>query len=188
METRTETRTETRITQVPRPLAAPLRLAPLKPLELALTQFTRRLIARHPGLIERLGIYADRSYQIDPTDLPVTLVLHPHPTRARLTVHRRPPAADARIAGPLAALVGLVHGTWDGDALFFSRDLVIEGDTAAALALRNAIDDAELDLGAEISRLSGPLARFVDPAIALAERGTHLPLHRAPVEHFEAYR
>ena len=55
---------------------------------------------------------------------------------------------DARIAGPLAALIGLVHGAYDGDALFFSRDLVIEGDTAAVLALRNAIDNEELDLAA----------------------------------------
>jgi len=72
-----------------------------------------------------------------------------------------------------------VHGTWDGDALFFSRDLMIEGDTSAALALRNAIDDAELDLSVEIAGLGGPFARFLTPLIGLAERRTGMPLSRA---------
>ena len=53
-------------------------------------------------------------------------------------------AYDARIAAPLIVLLGMIDGTYDGDALFFSRDLVIEGDTEAVLALRNAIENAEL--------------------------------------------
>jgi predicted lipid carrier protein YhbT len=65
-------------------------------------------------------------------------------------------AWDARIAGPLAALIGMVQGGYDGDALFFSRHIVIEGDTEAVLALRNALDDAEIDLAAEMARLLGP--------------------------------
>ena len=78
----------------------------------------------------------------------------------------------------MAAVVGLVDGAFDGDALFFSRDLVIEGDTAAALALRNAIDDAELDLAHEAATLSGPLARPLKQIIAFAERRTGLYLTR----------
>ena len=163
----------------PRPLAAALRLGPAQPLGLPLTLIARRLIARHPSLIARLGDYAAASFAIDPTDLPLTLVLHPHPSRTRITVHRETPEAKARIAGPLAALLGLVHGAYDGDALFFSRDLVIEGDTSAALALRNAIDDAELDLGAEIAALSGPFRPALMPLIAAAQRVTGVALTRA---------
>jgi predicted lipid carrier protein YhbT len=54
-------------------------------------------------------------------------------------------AYAARIAAPLVVLIGMLDGSYDGDALFFSRDLVIEGDTSAVLALRNALDDAEID-------------------------------------------
>ena len=169
------------IPTVPQPLAIGLRAMPLAPLALALTLLGRRLVARHPGLIDRLGAHAGCRFAIDPTDLPITLLLRPDRTALRITAHRRPPMADARIAGPLSALLGLVHGTWDGDALFFSRDLVIEGDTAAALALRNAIDDAELDLGAEIAGLSGPFTRILTPLIGIAERRTGMPLRRAEV-------
>ncbi|OCW59635.1 sterol-binding protein [Hoeflea olei] len=164
---------------VPLLLASPLRLVPLAPLSQALTILARRMVANHPGLISRLGPYVSSSFAVDPTDLPVTLLLHPHPTSMRITLHRDPPRADARIAGPLSALLGLVHGTWDGDALFFSRDLVIDGDTSAALALRNAIDDCEIDLGAEIAGLTGPFGRLLMPFIALAERRTGMPLRRA---------
>ena len=79
---------------------------------------------------------------------------------------------------PLAALLGMVHGAYDGDALFFSRDLVIEGDTAAVLALRNAMDNAELDLAAEAEAISGPLGARVRRLIDFAERRTGVALSR----------
>jgi predicted lipid carrier protein YhbT len=72
----------------------------------------------------------------------------------------------------------LVHGAYDGDALFFSRDLVVEGDTGAALALRNAVDDAGLDLSQEIASVTGPLARPLQTLIAFAQRRTGVCLTR----------
>jgi predicted lipid carrier protein YhbT len=160
-------------------MTLPLRLVPTQPMGPALTLIARRLIARHPRLIARLGGYASARFVIDPTDLPLVLLLQPHPTHTRIEVHRSAPEADARIAGPLAGLLGLVHGAYDGDALFFSRDLVIEGDTSAALALRNAIDDAELDLGAEIAALAGPFRPALLPFFIAASRVTGVALTRA---------
>lgn len=50
----------------------------------------------------------------------------------------------------------MLHGREDGDALFFSGALEISGDTSAVLALRNALDDAELDLTEELASWSPP--------------------------------
>lgn len=154
-----------------------LRLAPLAPLSLLLTQFTRRIAQQQPGLFRRLGQYGSARFVIDPTDLPLAILLEPRNGDPKVSVQRAP-TADARIAGPLAALLGLVHGAYDGDALFFSRDLVIEGDTEAVLALRNAIDDAELDLAGEAQTIAGPLGRYVRQLIELGERTTGMPLTR----------
>jgi predicted lipid carrier protein YhbT len=55
---------------------------------------------------------------------------------------------------------------------------VVEGDTAAALALRNAIDDAELDLTTELSVFIKPLSPLFTRFVPLAERLTGLALHR----------
>ena len=166
------------IPSCPAALASVLRVAPLGPISLSLTACSRRIAKRHPGLFRRLGDYGDKRFILDPTDLPIMLCLDPDNGRPTVRVMRKPCAGTARISGPLAALLGLVHGAYDGDALFFSRDLVIEGDTGAALALRNAVDDAELDLALEIAAMSGPFARPLNQVFAMVERRTGVYLTR----------
>ena len=151
---------------------------PLAPLSLSLTAYSRLIVKNHFGLFRRLGEHDHTRFVLDPTDLPFVICLDPNGGAPRVTVTRGRGDGAARIAGPLAALLGLVHGAFDGDALFFSRDLVIEGDTAAALALRNAVDDAELDLSQEVTRLSGPLAGPLQRVLAFAERRTGVSLTR----------
>ena len=150
----------TSIPLLPPAVAFGLRALPLAPLALALGAVVRSVAARHPSIFTRLGAHAEKRYLIEPTDLPFVLLLTPRPAGSAIAVERSREglAADVRIAGPLAALLGLLHGAFDGDALFFSRDLVIEGDIEAVLALRNALDDAELDLVSEAAAIFGPLA------------------------------
>lgn len=172
--------TQPDLPRLPRGLAALAGMTPLMPISLALTRLTRDLDRHHPGLRARLGPYADRRFLLDLVDLPVVLLLEPGGPRPRARAFRRgqEPAHDARIAGPVAAFLGMLHGRLDGDALFFSRDLAIEGDTEAALALRNAIDDAELDLSEEAARLAGRLAPTLRGAMGLAERWSGMALSR----------
>lgn len=165
------------LTRLPAPLRAALRPLPLTPLSLALSALTRRLVARHPGMVARLGDYGQARFLIEPTDLPFLLLLTP--ASASVTAHRQPPEHDAHLSGPLSAFLAMLHGTRDGDALFFSRDLRIGGDTSAVLALRNAIDDAELDLTEELAGLMGILAPLLRAGAGPAERLTGLALRRA---------
>ena len=179
------------IPQFPAAGAVALRFAPLLPLSLAAVLLTRRLARRHPSLFSRLGDEARKVFLIDPTDLPLVFVLEPRPPRPSLSVRCRQEAVkwDARIAGPLAALIGLVHGAYDGDALFFSRNLTIEGDTEAIVALRNAIDNEELDLVSEAAALFGPLQTLVAAparrAAAAIGAVTGAPLTRVGTRRFE---
>ncbi len=159
-----------RADQPPRPVDPPfspvllagLALAPvpprlLQPLFDAILSVVRR---RHPDILDRLSAYPDAVVGIDPVDLPFTLVLEPIPGQPRLSVCRdfddlRPTAV---IRGPLRMLFDLCEGRIDGDAAFFSRQLVIEGDTEVVLALRNAVDGAGIDLEADFAATVGPLA------------------------------
>jgi predicted lipid carrier protein YhbT len=134
---------------------APLPLAPLQP---ALALMLSRIGRAHPDLYDRLGEHAEKRFGLDPTDLPFAFVLEPKPRRPLARAVRELPAElDASIRGPLAGLIGMAEGTLDGDALFFSRVLRIEGDVAAALALRNAVDDARIDFGRILLAGLGPL-------------------------------
>ncbi|MFN4008407.1 MAG: SCP2 domain-containing protein [Pannonibacter sp.] len=174
-----DTRAARPIPEIPPFLALGLRLAPSAPAGRILSEVARRILNRHPRLMERLGPYRQSRFALMATDVPISFLLDLGKDPVCVSLHAAPPEADARISGKLAALIGLVHGVWDGDALFFSRDLTIEGDTSAALALRNAIDDAELDIGVEIARLTGPLAGPAARIISLAEGLTGVPLTRA---------
>ena len=146
-----------------------------------------QVIGTHPELRDRLGKHADAVFLIDLTDLPILFRVQPsaqHPVKAL----RRPAScqADVRIRARLAAFLSMLHGVQDGDALFFSRDLAIEGDTEAVLALRNAVDAAEIDLLADFSRLFGPIApaleRFARAVMPVAEHLTGLSLTRQGIQ------
>ncbi len=155
-----------------------MRVVPLTPLPLSLALFARRITTNNPGMFDRLGSYGRAEFVLDPVDLPIVLCLNPNGGQPQIRLRRDRSAGVARISNWLAALLGLVHGAFDGDALFFSRDLAIEGDTGAALALRNAIADAELDLAQEAASLSGPFVRPIQHIIALMNRRTGLCLLR----------
>jgi predicted lipid carrier protein YhbT len=157
-------------------------LAPLPrfPLAFALTRAVRDLARRRPELFERLDAFAEREIAVMPSDLPFAFVVEPRGTAARVRVvdHAEAERAAARIRATLLVLLGLLDGTYDGDALFFTRDLVVEGDTGMVVALRNTIENAELT-PAELAGLRGPLARLVDRAVGdglgVARRVCHAP-------------
>ncbi|WP_173984438.1 SCP2 domain-containing protein [Magnetospirillum sp. SS-4] len=136
----------------------PVRPQVLQPVFDAMLGVIRR---RHPDILDRMADYADKPVCIDPTDLPFVILLDPNPEAPALTVRREidPAEVAATIHGPLDMLVSLAEGKVDGDALFFSRRLVIEGDTEVVVALRNAIDGAGIDLVEDISLQLGPLGR-----------------------------
>jgi len=120
----------------------------LAPPSLLLTQAVRRLARRRPDVFARLGAHQTKTYQIRPSDLPLTFALTPSGETARVEITRLGRLdVDVRIEGPLTDLLSLFDGSLDADAAFFSRRLRVEGDTAAVMALHNAIEAAELGLG-----------------------------------------
>lgn len=142
-------------------LLAGLALAPLPPrfLQPAIDAVFALVLKRHSDLLDRLGGYADAVIGIDPLDLPFVLVFRPKPDHPILTVVRDFAQVEttATVRGPLAMLMALGEGRIDGDAAFFSRQLVIEGDTEVVLALRNAIDGAAIDMVGDLAQALGPL-------------------------------
>jgi predicted lipid carrier protein YhbT len=150
---------------VPALLLAPLPLAALQPV---LARIATHVARSRPELFDRLGPHAGKRFLIDPTDLPFVLVLTPEREAPRLTAWRRHvrPAHEAAIAGSFFTLLDMIDGTLDGDAMFFSRDLTVSGDTEAVVALRNALDDFE---GSALDSVMGSFGPFAAPAtLALA--------------------
>jgi len=144
-------------------LVAGMLLRPLPPgllsplLGVALTAMRRR----HPHIFERLAELGDTTFRIDPSDLPFALLLRlgPSPRLEAVADEAASDAVTATVRGPLLLLLDLLEGRLDGDAVFFSRDIVIDGDTEAVLALRNALESDEVDVLDDLLSVLGPLHR-----------------------------
>jgi O2-independent ubiquinone biosynthesis accessory factor UbiT len=134
---------------------------PARLMQVAANAVWRIVRHQHPDCLERMEAWSDRVVCIDPIDLPFVILLRPDAKTPHLTVRRRAEQgeADATIHGPLEMLIALAEGRIDGDTLFFSRELVVEGDTEVVVALRNAVDGAGIDLVADIGKALGPFGR-----------------------------
>lgn len=160
--------TETRIDQAPtrrHPGARSLPRLLLQPVPLALIQpvldrIVSTVAGNRPELFSRLGSQARMRFLIDADELPFVLLLRPDPMRPTLRAYRRHdlPAHDASIAGTFLTLLDMIDGSLDGDALFFSRDLRLAGNTEAIVTLRNALDDLEGSMVDTVLGAFGPLA------------------------------
>ncbi len=150
--------------------------AALQPaLNIAMSVMTKR----HQPVFDRLTDFRGASILIEPTDQPVAFLLRigpPH--RLEVAGSHAGRAATATVRGPFAALIGLLEGRVDADALFFSREISIAGSTELALAVRNAIDGQDIDVLRDLTEAIGlPL----QPARRIAESGLRLAGAVGPV-------
>ena len=147
-------------------LLAPL---PLFPLQFILTRMVKGIAKRRPEFFARLGPHIYSSYAIDVTELPFVLLLKPNPQKPEMTTHRRSEkiASDASIAGPFMDLFKVLDGRGDSDAMFFSGNLKVSGNTEAAVCLRYALDDLDGSVIEDLLHMGGPVLM---PAHLLLQR------------------
>lgn len=150
-------------------LTPPLPLFVLQPL---LAHIVADVAARRPELFARLGDACKKRFVIDPRNLPFVLLLQPDPDRPKLRAfpRGREITHDVHVSGTLPILLRMIDGQTDGDALFFSRELIITGDTEAIVALRNALDNMDATLADDVAASFGPLSRPVRAVMDLVIR------------------
>ena len=169
---------------VPNLLLAPVPLAVLQPI---FTRIAAHVAQSRPELFARLRTacaqtVSDRSDRFAVRAGAGALT----PTQPHLRAYRRyeKPAHDAGIAGTFFNLLDMIDGSLDGDALFFSRDLRVSGDTEAVVALRNALDDFEgsaLDsVVSSFGALSAPAALALSAVRAVRGTQHHDSRNAAP--------
>ena len=143
-----------------------LKSMPLTALNVILAKAMVVMHSRHRDVFERLSCLENVTFAIDPIDLPFVFLLNPDIEAPNLEAVRslESHAVSASIHGAFGVLTALLEGEVDGDALVFSRDLVIEGDTEAVLALRNAVDGGDIHIKQDLASIFGPFAAVVEKA------------------------
>lgn len=146
------------------------------PLLKGLAHAAASLIDRyHPGLGERLAEAEGSRFHFQLVDCPFDGSICVENGRLQIDVLSKEAqaSADVVVKGRLEALLDLMQGRYDGDALFFTREIETRGDTGALLSLRNALENEEIDLVLLASRASGPFAPLVRALVShLSRRAT----------------
>ena len=149
---------------------------PARIVEFGLGRAAAALLHRHPDLAKGLRALPATRIAIDPTDLPYSVTVHvgAGPVRLRVSRTATTPPADAKISGTIAALTDLAEGRVDGDALFFSRLLAIEGKTEVVVELRNMLERAEIAVGPDLLAACAACAAAPGPARRLRRMAANL--------------
>jgi predicted lipid carrier protein YhbT len=137
----------------------------------------------HPNLFAMLAECRKTRILVELTDPPRRFLLQyggGAPT-LRIADDATDVTADAELKGGLEAMMALLEARVDGDALFFTRELTVSGDTAAVVTLRNILDRETISVLDEATSLFGPLRRMARAAIVSWERrATRLRAALAP--------
>jgi O2-independent ubiquinone biosynthesis accessory factor UbiT len=146
-------------TRLPKLIGAALTPIPLVLIQPVLGKLVRDIAKRRPELFARLGPHTKTIFMIEVDEFPFVLRLLPDPEAPKLTAHRRSEniGFGASIGGPFMTLFTIIDGNSDSDAMFFSRDVRVGGNTEAAVCLRNAMDDLEGSVIDDILDIGGPL-------------------------------
>jgi O2-independent ubiquinone biosynthesis accessory factor UbiT len=119
----------------------------------------------------------DKLVRVEITDLGLTLSYRVHSTGVAASTAGTP---DVTIAADSAALWALVNGREDADMLFFSRRLVMTGDTELGLFIRNTLDAIDRS---RILRLRLPAPAELAGALRNTLDVPHRPVTRAARRH-----
>ena len=146
--------------------------APKPALDLGAAALLAAMGRNHPHLFAVLAEQRQTRVLVELTDPPRRFLLQyggGAPT-LRVVADAADVAADAELKGGLEAMMALLEARVDGDALFFTRELTVSGDTAAVVTLRNILDRETISVLDEAASLFGPLRRMARAAILNWER------------------
>lgn len=175
---------------LPIPLArAAMMVMPSAFLARAVQVVVKRMERRHPKLFINMGRLDPALVHLEPTDLPHRFGLRMGQGQvAFYVVQDEVEQPDARVAGSLEALIDMLEGREDGDALFFSRDIQVTGNTTIIVGLRNTLDREEINLYDEVISLCGPFAGAAGVALSLADHVAKRIKARLAAVHDEMHR
>lgn len=123
--------------------------------------------------MEEMGIIRDKLFLFCTPDKELELFMRVEQSRIHVSAYTGE-TPDVTIRGDLIALTSLCLGLEDSDTLFFSRRLLMTGDTSTGLLFKNLLANLDFDLRSELERRLGKtmadtLLRFANGGLRLVE-------------------
>lgn len=136
-----------------------------KPLvQVAINQLTKKFQQMHGGVISRMNEFAPARIILNPVDMPfVFFVEFQKDNFSILLLDEDSYVGEdiTTISATFAFFLNMLEGDKDGDALFFSRQLTLTGDTTVIVALRNILEAESININKDINAQFGFFAPMV---------------------------
>lgn len=145
-----------------------LAIIPAQALDRVVKIVLAKMQNRHSKLFANLARLPAATVHLNPNDTPFSFGLRLGPCSEPFYLLGAEEPCQASVTGTLEALIDMLEGRVDGDTLFFSRDIVVTGDTEIIVGLRNTLDREEICLMDEIVALCGPFAKPAGLALDFA--------------------
>lgn len=141
-----------------------LKSIPKLPLQVSVSYALRQMERAHSAIFAKVLEQGEFTYLIKPTDLPFNFyfVIAKENPGIRIISKESPLTADATITASLQSLCEMLEGRLDGDAAFFSNNLIIEGSTLAVVTLRNAIEAEPVNIVTDLSKSFGFFSKYIE--------------------------
>ncbi len=133
-------------------LAQPLIFRPL--IQQSINNLTKSFLKLHPNVIQRMSEFTPAIIILNPIDLPFSFLVEF--TKYNLSIlivddDKYLGHDITKISASLTFFLNMLEGERDGDALFFSRQLTVEGDTTIIVALRNILESENININYDIN-------------------------------------
>ncbi|MEE8575571.1 MAG: SCP2 sterol-binding domain-containing protein [Thermodesulfobacteriota bacterium] len=119
-------------------LRLPVKSTPLWIESIAMGVYITAVLESKPALKERIAELEGKTFKFEAIDVEKSFYMRIAGGRVNVIPHMKGPP-DVTMRGKVRVLTGVLTGTIDPDTVFFSRELEINGDTAAGLHLKNIL-------------------------------------------------
>ncbi|NQY43579.1 MAG: SCP2 sterol-binding domain-containing protein [Legionellales bacterium] len=143
-------------------LTSPLIPRPL--IQKTIDILTNSFVEMHPNVIQRMAEFSPAIMILDPIDLPFSFLTEFTKNDLKIIIvddDKYMGNDITKISAPIGFFLNMLEGEKDGDALFFSRQLTVEGDTTIIVALRNILEAESVNINQDIDEKFSSFGKII---------------------------
>ena len=137
-------------------LAKPIICRPI--IQIGISKLTKLFIDKHPRVIKKMSQFSPSRMVLVPLDMPFDFFVEFSNESLQINIIDKNTYLGknlTKITASIDVFVKMLEGNLDGDALFFSRKLIIEGETTIIVALRNILEAENVNIKNDIKKSLG---------------------------------
>ncbi len=130
-------------------------------LQTGINKLTKLFLQQHPKVITKMAEFSPARLVLVPADMPFCFFVEFTKDSLQINIIDSNAYSGSNltiVTASLEVFIKMLEGDLDGDALFFSRQLMVEGDTTIVVALRNILEAESVNIKKDVNETLGVFA------------------------------